>query len=233
MRPIPETVALASLAALAAGCAGSPRRDERFLAFDGRGRATYARERVEESNQVLAAGLTLAAAGLVSVATGWYLTEYDRRARPSPGSLGDRTFPHFWGGVALLAFGAPIATGGAADRIAWGRALDQSRGDPWEGRLLPAQWPGPAARGPKRPAGEVLYLPAGSPVPSGAEGLAVVRVEGPADPVVARLAARAPVLRWPVRGAPEGSGATSAARGGSRGAPEDSPGPPRNMPGSP
>ncbi|MCI0342393.1 MAG: hypothetical protein L0216_14835 [Planctomycetales bacterium] len=241
----PAIVALTSLALLAEGCAASPRRDEAFLSLDGRGRAAYARERVETSNQVLAAGLTLVAAGLASIAAGWYLTEYDHRARPSPGSLGDRTFPHFWGGVALLAIGVPMATGGAADRIAWGRALDQSRGDPWDGRIAPARPPGETARAAGPRARDAVYVPAGNPLPEGAEEATVIRLGGPADPVVARLAARVPVLRWPVleRSAPDGETdllvgddalrAPSDAPGGSQGARAGSRSLPRRLPVTP
>ena len=48
------------------------------------------------------------------------------------------------------------------------------------------------------PVGDRLFLPQGAPLPPGADAFEVIRVSGPADPVAAALAARVPVLRWPV-----------------------------------
>ncbi|MCI0341033.1 MAG: hypothetical protein L0216_07740 [Planctomycetales bacterium] len=53
-----------------------------------------------------------------------------------------------------------------------------------------------------------LYLASGSPEPEGALLCEIVPVRGPDDPVVARLAARLPVLRWPVPERPGPDGGT-------------------------
>ncbi|MCI0342396.1 MAG: hypothetical protein L0216_14850 [Planctomycetales bacterium] len=88
---------------------------------------------------------------------------------------------------------------------------------PGGGQPQPAPPPvRPPEEPPRRPAGEDLalpdgrwlpavtrlFLPAGEALPAGGDRCSIVRVSGPGDPVVARLAARVPALRWPVLEAP-------------------------------
>ncbi|MCI0341032.1 MAG: hypothetical protein L0216_07735 [Planctomycetales bacterium] len=66
------------------------------------------------------------------------------------------------------------------------------------------------------PRGIRLYVPcgpAGTVPPAVPGGLSIVRVSGPADPVVARLAGRVPVLNWPVLERPTAEGGVELAVG--------------------
>lgn len=201
--------------ALATGCIAPPSRDANWR---GSGNTSYAASRRRMAGAtgavgmgLMGVGIGLGAAGLGNVAAidaHDALTEDEKDAR--------RT----WSTVAAI--GGAIALVG----LLWGPQQLYVRGqwtDQIGGRLrdwgaLPGRDPdrvvtretsgngaGPAAAERVRLGVETsppmrgrLFLRQRAPLPPGAEAFEVVRVHGPADPVAADLAARVPVLCWPV-----------------------------------
>ncbi len=203
------------------GCIAPPERDVHWGGSSGQDSALYSKSRHKKarSNATLALVFGYMCAGVaavLAVVTPFTCTgdhPSDCRATVAVGLSA--------GAVTSLLLPCGYYQKSVADR--WLGAMRGSPAAPGvpggfgalpEGPALPGgpREPASAACESRAPPG-LLYLPTGEPFPAGGERHAVIRVSGPGDPVVARLVARTPILRWPVLAVPRADGGEDLAVG--------------------
>ena len=202
--------------ALVTGCIAPPSRDSHWR---GSGDSAYAESRRRKATATTAVGFGVMGLGVVWGAVGLVnlaavnaddtLTDTDKKS----GKAVFGTFAAIGGAIALVGL-----IWGAQQADVRGQWSDQIGGRSGYYGAVPGQGPDPVmAHGSSRngaspvaaecvwlgvetslPVRGRLFVPQGAPLPSGAEAFEVIRVNGPTDPVAAALAARVPVLRWPV-----------------------------------